>query len=801
MSLRARILLLILVSSLLPMFAVLWVLLEDRDKTIERAREQLSSRTQAISGDLDHRISGTAQLLFGLSRVPVVGTSDKASCSKFLADVLKEHPQYTGLLTILPNGQLFCDSLQTGRVLNLTDRDYFRRAIMSDHYVVEPVIGRLSGKGVLQIAHAVRDTAGMLQSVLLASLDLDEFGASKTATLPYQNMNFQIWNDDGSIIMDYPGNGATKHTASAAEKAFVLASNGEALATIGEGRQARIWTTTALASTRETGLRLAMSVPLSELVEREEQHFTRVLAGLLGLSVLIFLVAVLLAEFGLRRQAARLLGAISRMDQGNYTELIGAPYPTGELGGMMEAMDRMAGSLQQQRKEIQLNTEALERQANTDALTGLPNRNLLTDRLEQALIYAYRSNRVVGVLLLDLDRFKTVNDSMGHRHGDVLLQTVAARLLACVRDGDTVARLGGDEFVVVLSDMAQVADIMPIAQDILDSLSQAVELMGQTIAIGASLGISAFPRDGDTADELIRQADTAMYRAKDQGGSAMTFFQPEMDSAMTERLSIEAGLRHALEHNEFILHYQPIVDMQTGRIASAEALLRWQSPEQGLKMPGHFVHIAEETGLIIPIGNWVLQQACMQAVAWRSMGLGSIPVAVNLSARQFTASTLEADVAFALSNAQCPPELLELEITESMVIADAEQALATMHRLRNMGVRLSIDDFGTGYSSLSYLKRFPVSTLKVDRSFVNDILVDSNDKAIVDTILRLAHTMGLRTVAEGVETFEQLQYLKLMGCDACQGYFLARPCAVDSFASRLLLGFEDAFRAPNAISA
>jgi len=788
-SLRSRILLLILSATLLPMLPVLWGLLANRTDTIVRAQQQLSNRTDGIASELDNRISGTSQLLFGLSRVAEVGAADKAVCSSFLADVLKEHPQYTGLLTILPNGQLHCDSLRSGRTLNLTDRGYFQRALVSTHDVLEPAIGRLTGKGVLQIAHPVRDTAGKLQYILLASLNMDDFGRSVAPTLPYPGMNLQIWNEDASMVMDYPGAEATALTPGESEKAFVLGGNSGTHQTLGAGRAARIWTTATLPRTRNTGLRLTLTVPRDALLAREDGQFRRALGILLSLSALFLMVAALLGEFAVRRQAVRLGAAIARLDKGNFKQPIGAPYPKGELGEMMVAMDRMAVSLEQQRTVIQRNTEALEHQANTDALTGLANRNLLKDRLEQALIYANRANRVAGVLLLDLDRFKVVNDSQGHSQGDVLLQTVAQRLKACVRDGDTVARLGGDEFVLVLSDMAQVQDLLPVAQEILKALSEPVQLDGYAMTVSASLGISAYPRDGDSADVLIRYADTAMYRAKEQGGNAMAFFTPEMDDSMTERLRIEAGLRRALEHNELRVFFQPIVNLATGRVTSTEALVRWEDPVRGLVPPIQFIGIAEETGLIIPIGNWVLQQACLQAKRWQDEGLGSIPVAVNLSAQQFNAPVLDAAIQAALQAANCPPELLQLEITESMVIANADQAMQTMHRIRALGVHLSIDDFGTGYSSLSYLKRFPVSKLKIDRSFVNDIHVDDNDKAIVDAILTLAHKLGLRTVAEGVETVEQLQYLKAQGCDECQGYLLAKPCPAQACESILQTDF------------
>lgn len=790
MSLRLRVLSLVLAATLLPVLAMLWLLLQNRADTISHAHEQLTNRVEAIASDLDDRVSGTAQLLFGLGRVPLVGQADKVACSAFLADVLKEHPQYTGLLTILPNGQLHCDSLQTGRALNLSDRGYFQRALQSKRYVVEPVIGRLTGKGVLQIAYPVRDPAGHLLYVLLASLNLDDFGRTVAAKLPYERMNFQIWSDDGKLVMDHPGSKATTLTPGAPEKAFVLSDQTRQLTALGEGAAARLWTATSLPRASGTGLRLVLSVPQADLLEREELPFKRTLAWLLLSSGLFLGVAVAWGELALRRPTTRLMAAIARLDQGNFNELMVAPYPKGELGGVMAAVDRMAQSLAQQRAEIERNTEALRHQASTDALTGLANRHLLIERLNQALIHAHRAHRVVGVLVLDLDRFKTVNDSLGHNQGDVLLQTVAQRLRACVRDDDTVARLGGDEFVLVLADVAQASDLLPVAQQILNALAEPMQLDGNTMTVYASVGISTYPLDGHAAEVLIRQADTAMYRVKAQGGNAVAFFTPEMNEGMVERLRIEAGLRRALEQHELRVHFQPIVNLATGQIRAVEALVRWQDPEAGLVMPNQFIGIAEETGQILQIGNWVLQQACLQAKAWQDQGLGDIVVAVNLSARQFNAPVLDATIQAALSAANCPPALLQLEITESMVIDNAEQALQTMHRLNAMGVQLSIDDFGTGYSSLGYLKRFPVSKLKIDRSFVSDIHVDDNDKAIVDAILTLAHKMGMRTVAEGVETVQQLQYLQAQGCDECQGYLFAKPCPAEDLEPLLAVDFR-----------
>ena len=780
MSLRARILLLVLAASLLPVLAMLWALLESRSNTIAMAQQQLGVRAHAIASELDDKIAGTAQLLFGLSRVPLIDSQDQTACSGFLAQVLSEHPQYTGLLTILPNGQLHCDSLRSGRRLDLTDRNYFQKAIKGRQHVVEPAIGRLTGKGVLQIAYPARDGKGALRHVLLASLNMEEYGRSVAHTLPYQNMSIQVWNADGEAVMNTSPTGGPARLMEAHDKAHLLSLPSGSTVTLGKGQEARTWVLVGLPRAN-AGVNVVLSVPETDLYAEVDSQFKRAILGLIALAVLSVLGAAMLGEFALQRQTGRIMDAITRLDQGDFKHPISAPYPRGELGEVMGLIDRMGGSLARQQEVIRLNTAALERQANFDALTGLANRHLLTDRLKQALIYAHRANRVAGVLVLDLDRFKTVNDSLGHSQGDVLLKVVAKRLTACVREGDTVARLGGDEFVVLLSDMAEVSDIIPLAQKILSSLLLTEKLEGQEVSASTSMGISVYPRDGESADVLLMHADTAMYRSKAQGGNTMAFFTPEMNQETQERLRIEAGLTKALENNELRVHFQPILDIQSQRIVSAEALVRWQHPERGLIPPAQFIAIAEETGLIVPMGHWVLRQACAQAKAWHDLGLGDVTVAVNLSARQFSSPSLETSVELALAETGCPAGLLQLEITESMLMEQADESLETMRQLRSIGVKLSIDDFGTGYSSLSYLKRFPVSKLKIDRSFVNDITVDSTDAAIVDTILSLALKLGLRTVAEGVETPEQLASLKQMGCTEYQGYLFSRPCPSEAF--------------------
>ncbi len=782
MSLRLRILLLVLVASLLPVLLMLWLLLQQRSATLEQAREQLKVRTETIASDLDDKIAGTAQLLFGLGRVPVVNSNDKQVCSKFLAQVLKEHPQYTGILTIRSDGKLHCDSLLMGRQLQLSDRNYFRQARTATGVIVEPVIGRLTGKSVLQIAYPVRTEQGALKFILLASLDLDAYGNRALAKQAHQQMAFHLWNHDGSFSMVHPREETADAGFTDDLRSFMLSAESSGTEALGAGTQTRIVARAALPRSSNADMRLALSVAEHDLNAQADVQFRRAMTGLLASVVFIIAAAVLLGEVALRRQAIRLMQAISRMDAGDYSQPLGQPYPRGELGMVMQALDRMAISLDHQRTEIARNTEALERQARIDPLTHLANRHMLTERLWQALDFARRNHRITGVLILDLDRFKTVNDSLGHSQGDVLLREVASRLTASVREDDTVARLGGDEFVVVLSDMADVSDILAVAQKILFALSRPVELGPQMLSISTSLGIAVYPKDGETPDALLQYADTAMYRAKDQGGNALAFFSPEMRQVMMERLAMEAGLRQALEQGELRLHYQPIVEAGSGRVIAAEALVRWAHPKNGLISPADFIPVAEETGLITHIGSWVLHEASRQARQWQKEGLGDIPVAVNLSARQFSEPGLDLVVARALEASQCPASLLYLEITESSIMDQIDQAMETMRKLNTMGIQLAIDDFGTGYSSLSQLKRLPVSTLKIDRSFVLDLCQDANDEVLVDAIITLAHKLGLRTVAEGVETAEQLTFLEQRGCDSYQGYLFSRPCDAIEFA-------------------
>src|SRR2546421_430298 len=445
------------------------------------------------------------------------------------------------------------------------------------------------------------------------------------------------------------------------------------------------------------------------------------------------------------------------------------------IGGRISGLRQRLGASNEELRSALGNVRQI---ATHDHLTGLPNRVLFNEELQRALARAERHARPVGLFFMDLDRFKNINDTLGHQFGDRVLQEAAKRLASCVREGDIIARLGGDEFVLLVEEQGDPAALTEIARKLLAAVSELRKIDGQDLNVTLSIGICAYPADGRDAKTLLSGADIVMYRAKDRGRNGFCFYSAELQSHTPEKLALEAGLRHGLERGEFRVYYQPKIDMTTGAITGVEALLRWQHPEKGLLLPEKFIQLAEETGLIVPIGLWTLREVCTRAKAWKEAGLPRMPIAVNLSALQFREEQLVPQLAEILKSTGTEAGILELEITESMVMRDPDLAVKLMRNLRAMGVHLTIDDFGTGYSSLGYLKLFPINNLKVDRSFVRDLAHSKDDVAITRAVIAMAHSLEMNVIAEGVELREQFEVLRNEGCDEFQGY-LCRPPLVE----------------------
>ncbi|MDB5520026.1 MAG: diguanylate cyclase/phosphodiesterase [Tardiphaga sp.] len=922
MTIRVRLLLLVMGTALLPVILVGWRYYQDRGKEIDLAISGLAATARTIATNLDGTIQATSQLHFGLSKARNLDGRDKAACSGFLSEVLQKNPQFTGILTINPDGSLFCDSLRTGRVLDLRDRGYFKRALDTrGSVVIEPVFGRLTGLAVLQIAYPARDDFQRLQFILLASLDLNKLMKEQTKNLP-QGLDVLLVDSKGTVLGRLPAptraDGPGSSIANSALFRLAAQNAGGPQELTNADGETEVW---AVADTLGiAGVRLHVIVGRSKsaLVAAPNQRLAEDMAILGLLSVLLFAGVWLLVELGIRSQISRIVVMAKRLGAGDLAARVLPPYPSGELGSLMSVLNGTAASLERQRHDIEdLNAklrrsqrlEALERQrldlavnnmtqglllfdaeqrivvcnqryiemyslspevvkpgchfrdlmvhrkatglfegdideycamvlrnnaqgqishrnvvaadgrtihvvnqpvagggwmatmediterkefderiahmAHYDALTNLPNRVLFREQLDAALKTVADGGQL-AVLYIDIDEFKSVNDSLGHPVGDELLKAVADRLRFCLRPTDFVARLGGDEFAIIQTAVKQPSTTTDLVAKIYQAIREPFECIGHQLTTDASIGIAVAPRDGIDLDQLLKNADLAMYAAKADGRRTSRFFEPGMDARAKVLRQLEVDLRQAIAGDGFELHYQPVVDLADDKVTGCEALLRWRHPGRGMISPAEFIPVAEETGLINALGEWVLTTACAEAASWPN----DVKVAVNVSPVQFRSPAFALKVSAALAASGLAAHRLELEITEAVLIRDDEAALAMLHQLRALGVRIALDDFGTGYSSLSYLQRFPFDKIKIDRCFIKDIAEPGGSASIVQAVMTIAAARHITTTAEGVETQPQLETLRRLGCNEMQG-FLFSPAIPAVEISQLLAARRD----------
>jgi len=782
-SIRTHLLLLVLAATIPALTLVWWSGRELQRSAIEKTQDATRRLVQGMADDLNQVEENARVLLTTLSNVPTIKRMDKKGSTELLTKLHKLHPGYANLSLIDLNAHVFALSIPYSGVVDVSKRKYFRDVLRTKEFSVgEYAISYTTKRPVLHFAHPVFGETGKLVGVLGATFDLSTLAqAFNAAGLP-PGSAMALSDSRGVRLFRYPDPGRWTGQQESLGLWENLISLGEEGLTVGTGADGirRLYAMKRVRRDKDDPafLLARVGIPEDQALGEARAILARniALTGLVGL--LTAALAWVLGHFIIMRRLNLLIGTAKRLGQGDLHARSGLGHQEGELGMLAEAFDNMALAMDVREAERVEFEQKLRHQAMYDHLTGLANRTLAVDRIQQALErFKRRDDVYYAVVAMDLDRFKVINDSLGHAFGDKVLEAVARRIVNTLRGLDTVARFGGNEFILLLEELATPGEAIRIIKRLRQAIMEPMEIEGREVQTSASFGIVLSPNTFDRAEELLQSATIALHFVKASGRGRFKVFTPRMLLHAQERMSLEQEMRQALERDEFVVHYQPIWDLASTDMVGFEALVRWQHPERGLVGPGSFITLAEETGIILDLGRLVLERACKDLAGWRANDPSArrLFMAVNLSNKQFMQFSLVDQVAGILESTGLPPDRLKLEITESNIMVNAESALVMLHRLKALGVQISIDDFGTGYSSLSYLQRFPVDTLKVDRSFVGRLGLDPENHEIVRAIVALAHSLGLNVVAEGVEEVGQASMLHKLGCECVQGFYFSRP--------------------------
>ncbi len=798
-SIRAHLLVLVLAAAVPAVSLVFLSGMELRRQAVEKAQDTSLRMVQAMSEDLKRVEGSTRLLLASLAEVPSVRNLDLKATSDLLARLSRKHPIYSSLFLVTLDAKVAASSLPLSGPIDVSDRKYFKDVIRTRDFAVgEYAISRTAKKAVLHFAYPVMNESGHMVAVIGAGFDIAALtDAFDSAGLP-----------EGSAMALSDSSGTRLHRFPEPEKWIGMPEVeavwsqflplGEEGTTIGAGADGvrRLYAVKRLKPRPqdETYLLARVGIPEDKALAGVRELQARNLALLAVALGLVAWLAWFLGGVIITRRLSKLVEAANRLGQGDLAIRTGLPHGQGELGTLAEAFDNMALALSTREAERLEYEQKLRHQSLYDPLTGLANRTLALDRINQAMErFRRREDTFYAVVAMDLDRFKIINDSLGHAFGDLVLEAVAGRITGTLRGLDTVARFGGNEFVLLLEELATPGEAIRIIKRLRAAVMEPMQIAGREVQTSASFGIVLSPNTFERPEDILQSAAISLHHVKQSGRGRFKVFTPKMLKSAVDRLTLEEEMRQALDKGEFIVHYQPIWALDSTRLVGFEALVRWQHPRKGLMGPGSFIALAEETGIILDLGRLVLERACTDLASWRTSDPAArdMFVAVNLSNKQFAQHTLVEQVAEILQNTGLPPSKLKLEITESNIMVNAESALVMLKRLKALGVQISIDDFGTGYSSLSYLQRFPVDTLKVDRSFVGRLGLDPENREIVRAILALAHSLGLDVVAEGVEEQEQAKMLRALGCEFVQGFYFARPLEHKGVAGAIASGQPD----------